>query len=312
MTNSEKGIHHISILCGDAQVNVDFYTKILGLRMVLKTVNQDDPSTYHLFYANGEGQPGSSITFFSWPNAAKGEAGTGQNSRISFGVPKKSKNFWIEHFDTHNIAHSKPAWQFSREYIEFEDPDGLTLSLVFDENMDDIAGWSNGEIPEESSVRGFWSATLRLEEGEPTADILENVLGFEYHDSDSGLIRYQSNSAIGRYIIIEETGERIPTKAGRGVVHHIAFRAEDENELRKMRAGIKEMGLQPTEVIDRHVFKSVYYQTPGGVLFEMATDGPGYESAAGDEERMGKSLFLPPWLESKRDQIEKSLPQIQT
>jgi len=312
MKQSEKGIHHISILCGDAQVNVDFYTQVLGLRMVLKTVNQDEPSTYHLFYANGKGQPGSSITFFSWPNAVKGEPGTGQNSRISFGVPKGSNSFWKGHFESHGIKHSKPAWQFSREYIEFEDPDGLTLRLVFDEEMNDIPGWESENIPSGHSIRGFWSATLRLEEIGATAQILEKALGFKYLDSDNGLIRYHSNCPIGSYIIIEETGKRIPTKAGRGIVHHIAFRAKDENELRKMREGIEEMGLKPTEVIDRHVFKSVYYQIPAGVLFEMATDGPGYELAADDEGRMGKSLFLPPWLESKRNEIEKNLPEIRT
>jgi len=312
MANSEKGIHHISILCGDAQKNVDFYTKKLGLRMVLKTVNQDDPSTYHLFYANGGGEPGSSITFFSWPNAAKGRAGTGQNSRISFGVPKGSRNFWFEHFESNEIAHSKSAWQFGHEYIELEDPDGLTLRLVFDEQMNDIPGWTDGHIPQEHSIRGFWSATLKLEERKSTAEILEKVLGFRYLDTDSNLARFETNSPIGRYVILEETGEYLPTKSGRGTVHHIAFRAKDENELRGMRKNINKIGLNPTDVIDRHVFKSVYFQTPGGVLFEIATDGPGYASAVDDEDRMGKELFLPPWLESKRDQIEKNLPKVHT
>lgn len=308
--SSKKGIHHISIISGDAQTNANFYVRTLGLRMVLKTVNQDDPSSYHLFYANGVASPGSSITFFPWPGAVKGTPGTGQNNAISFGVPSGSKAFWLDRFETLDIPHKEPTEQFGKEKIEFEDPDGLTLNLVFDDEMNSQPGWSDSNVPEEHTIRGFWSAKLSLVELESTAEILTNVLGFTALDSEGNLQRYQSNSNIGRYIILEEIGEYKPTKSGRGIVHHIAFRAKDEDELLTMREQIQQMGLQPTEIIDRHVFKSVYYQTPGGVLFEMATDGPGYKSVINDENKMGKELFLPPWLESKRDQIERRLPKI--
>jgi len=308
--SNNKGIHHISIISGDAQTNAYFYVKMLGLRMVLKTVNQDDPSNYHLFYANGEASPGSSITFFPWPGAARGIPGTGQNSAISFGVPSGSKAFWLERFSSLDIPHKEPSEHFGNEKIEFEDPDGLTLNLVFDDEMNSQPGWSGSNVPEEHSIRGFWSATLTLVEPESTAEILTDVLDFAALDSEGNMQRYESNSTIGRYIILEETGEYKPTKSGRGIVHHIAFRARDEDELLAMREKVQQMGLQPTEIIDRHVFKSVYFQSPGGVLFEMATDGPGYKSVIDDENKMGKELFLPPWLESKRDQIENRLPKI--
>jgi len=310
VSQSKKGIHHISIIAGNAQTNADFYVHKLGMRMVLKTVNQDDPSSYHLFYANGKASPGSSITFFPWPVAVKGDPGTGQNSAISFGVPPGSENFWLDRFESLNIPYNEPVEEFGRSKIEFEDPDGLTLNLVFDEDMKSEPGWAGGGVPEEHSIRGFWSATLTLVETESTAEILTDVLGFAAMDSNGNMQRYQSNSKVGRYIILEETGEYVPTKSGRGIVHHVAFRAKDENELLSMREQIQKMGLQPTEIIDRHVFKSVYYQTPGGVLFEMATDGPGYKSVIEDDKKMGKELFLPPWLESKRDQIEGRLPKI--
>ncbi len=278
--------------------------------MVLKTVNQDDPSNYHLFYANGRGEPGSGITFFPWPMAVKGRAGTGQTTRIGFGVPARSRDFWINRFENLDVPHNKPSKLFGYDIVEFYDPDGLTLQLVFDDDIEDVEGWSGGNIPEEHSIRGFWSAVLRLEETGPTAEIIEQILGFKRMDTEGNFTLFKSNSSIGRHLIMEETGSYQPTKNGRGIVHHIAFRAKNEEELHHMREQTKHMGLSPTDVIDRHVFKSVYFQAPGGVLFEMATDGPGYKSLVDDENKMGEELFLPPWLEPDRDQIEKRLPEI--
>lgn len=307
---SDKGIHHISIISGDGQTNAEFYVQTLGLRMVLKTVNQDDPSSYHLFYANGAGQPGSSITFFPWPRAVKGEAGTGQTTVIAFGVPESSLDFWKERLSYRGVGYKEPFDRFGYKVLQFDDPDGLTLELVFDSAMDSVSGWDSEYVPEEHSIRGFWSATLRLSEMDETAQLLEQVLGFNKKESSGKLTLFESNSEIGRYLIIEETGEYQPTKNGRGIVHHIAFRAKNEKELREMRAEVIDFGLSPTDVIDRHVFKSVYFQSPGGVLFEMASDDPGYKSVVEDEKEMGKKLFLPPWLERKREEIENRLPEI--
>ena len=311
MNKSNKGIHHISIIAGDPSINAEFYTKKLGMRMVLKTVNQDDPGTYHLFYANGQGQPGSSITFFPWPMAAKGKAGTGQNNQIAFGVPKASEKFWRERLTKFEIVYEEVT-RFGYDLLRFEDPDGLTLELVFDDAVKDVPGWEAAEVPEEHSIRGFWSATLKLVSAPKTVEILENVAGFEKVKQEGSLALYKTDSSIGNHIIVEETGSSEPTQNGRGIVHHIAFRAKNEQELSEMRQKVLEYGLSPTQHIDRHVFKSVYFMTPGGILFELASDDPGYKSVVEDESEMGKELFLPPWLEPKRDRIESALPALET
>jgi glyoxalase family protein len=310
MPDSKKGIHHISIISGDGQKNAEFYVQTLGLRMVLKTVHQDDPTNYHLFYANGAGQPGSSITFFPWPGAIKGEAGTGQTTVIAFGAPENSLEFWMNRLGDQNIEYKGPFDRFEHKVLQFDDPDGLTLELVFDSKMDSVPGWKSEFVQEEHSIRGFWSATLRLSEISATAKLLESIMGFRKKDTFGNLTLLESNSEIGRYLILEETGDYQPTKNGRGIVHHIAFRAKNEEELREMRNQVINFGISPTDIIDRHVFKSVYYQSPGGVLFEMASDDPGYKSVVDDEKEMGKQLFLPPWLERKREEIENRLPKI--
>lgn len=306
-----KGIHHISIISGDPQVNADFYVKTLGLRMVLKTVNQDDPGTYHLFYANGEGQPGSSITFFPWSMARQSKQGTGQISAISFTVPNGSGDFWIDRFAEHNILFDSPITRFGKKVLPFYDPDGLKLELVEDEKSDFVPAWKNSTVPAEFSIRGFWGSNLNLTESKKTIEILEQVMGFVKSDETEREVLLTTESNLGHSVIIEKTAEHKPGTNGRGFVHHIAFRADDENDLKEMRQKVIDMGLTPTNLIDRHVFMSVYFQTPGGVLFEIATDGPGYKSVAENEKEMGKKLFLPPWLESRREQIERRLQPIE-
>lgn len=310
MTQSNKGIHHISILSGDGQRNAEFYVNSLGLRMVLKTVNQDDPGSYHLFYANGSGQPGSSITFFPWPMAVQAKYGTGETTKISFSVPENSFGFWAEHFGSLGIDFDGPVSRFGRQIISFKDPDGLPLELVEDSRSDNIPGQKTARIPEDTSIRGFWGATLHLNQWNETVRILEDVLGFQKSNENENLLLLETAASLGHSIIIEKEDHARSGKTGRGTVHHIAFRTKDETELADRREQVFDLGLSPTDIIDRHVFKSVYFHTPGGVLFEMATDGPGYQSVAETEEEMGKKLFLPPWLEPNREQIEKRLPPI--
>lgn len=310
MSDKKSGLHHISIISGDGQTNAEFYVNKLGLRMVLKTVNQDDPSSYHLFYANGSGQPGSSITFFPWPRAVKGDPGTGQTTAIAFGVPAASKSYWLDRLKSEDINFKEPFSRFGFDVIQFKDPDGLTLELVFDDRVENVPGWDGGPVPAEHSIRGFWSTTLRLHEMDATAKVLEGIMGFKRSDKENSQTLFESNSDIGRYVIIEETGDHKPSKNGRGIVHHVAFRAKNLEDLEEMRKRVISYGLSPTEVIDRHVFRSVYFMSPGGVLFEIASDDPGYKSVVDDESQMGQELFLPPWLESKRNQIEAGLPEI--
>jgi glyoxalase family protein len=238
MNNTSKGIHHISIISGDAQRNANFYVKTLGLRMVMKTVNQDDISNYHLFYANGKGRPGSSITFFPWPMAHQGKPGSGQATVVSFAVPTGSMEFWAEHFGANDIDFEGPYERFGKEIIGFKDPDGLQLELVFDFGVDDIPGWQDSAISEEYGIRGFWGTTMKLEKTKATAEVLEKILGFERKQRSDNAIIYQTSSNIGRNVILEQV-EAKKGKNGRGIVHHVAFRASDKEEQKTMRASYR-------------------------------------------------------------------------
>lgn len=308
MNTHHKGIHHITVLAGDAQRNADFYVNTLGMRMVKKSVNQDDPGTYHLFYGNATGSPGSGLTFFPWPMAAQGKPGVGEAVTVSLAVPSGSLEYWAERFGEHDIDFDGPVEQFGKQRVRFKDPDRLQLELVFDEKVNDLPGWSKSAVPEEHGIRGFEGVTLRLRETEPTAEVLTGILGFIRAEQNGNRTLYTSDADIGSSVIIE-TDDPQPSANGRGIIHHVAFRAEDDDELDKMRQHVMEFGLQPTKIIDRHWFHSVYFQSPGGVLFEMATDGPGYDIDE-DPDALGEKLILPPWLESKREMIEKRLPDI--
>lgn len=303
-----KGIHHITVLSGNAQRNVDFYVKSLGMRMVKKSVNQDDPGTYHLFYGNANATPGSGFTFFPWPMARQGKPGLGEAIKVSLSVPPNSINFWAERFGEEGIDFDGPYDQFGQQAIGFKDPDLLQLELVFDEQTEELPGWDQGTVPAKYGIRGFWGTTLRLKEIEPTADVLKNVFGFEESDQNENGKLYSTDAPIGKSVIIEEGNEK-PSANGRGIIHHVAFRAKNDEELAALREQVLEMGLKPTEIIDRRWFHSVYFQSPGGVLFEIATDGPGY-AVDEDADKLGQKLILPPWLEDRRDMIKKRLPEI--
>lgn len=308
MNKHNKGIHHITALSGDAQRNVDFYVKSLGMRLVKKSVNQDDPGTYHLFYGNANGSPGSGLTFFPWPMARQGKTGVGEAVTVALAVPAESLEFWAEHFGEEDIDFDGPYDRFGQKAIGFKDPDRLQLELVFDEQAEQLPGWEKSTVPAEFGIRGFRGTTLRLQEHEPTAEVLKNVFEFEEAGHKDKAWHYTTDAPIGGSVIIEE-GEPKPSASGRGTVHHVAFRARDDDEQAALRKKVIEMGLHPTEIIDRHWFHSVYFRTPGGVLFEIATDGPGY-SVDEDPEKLGQKLILPPWLESRREMIEKRLPDI--
>jgi glyoxalase family protein len=308
MDKQAKGIHHISVISGDGQRNAHFYVKALGLRMVMKTVNQDDSSNYHLFYANGSGQPGSSITFFPWPTAVQGKPGSGEATAVSFEVPSNSMGYWAERFGEQGIDFDGPTERFGKQVMRFQDPDRLQLELVFDPAVDEISAWSESTVPAEHGIRGFWGSTLRLVETEATAEVLTTIFGFDQQAIEGNATLYSTSNDIGGNVIIKKVDPKA-SKNGRGIVHHVAFRAADEEEHKKMRQQVLDMGLNPTEIIDRDFFRSVYFQSPGGVLFEIATDGPGYRSAQ-DEHEMGQKLYLPEWLEPRREMIEKRLPDI--
>lgn len=308
MNKHHNGIHHITAMAGHAQQNADFYVHKLGMRLVKKSVNQDDPGTYHLFYGNADGDPGSGLTFFPWPLAKQGKPGVGEAVSVGLAVPSTSMEFWKEHFGKEGIYFEDPLTRFGKTVIRFKDPDLMQLELVFDETVNHLPAWSKGTVPEAFGIRGFWGTTLLLQEAEPTAKVLEYVFQFRLTAEENNQKLYTTDAPFGNSIIIETTNPK-PSSNGRGIVHHVAFRAKDDDELAEMRKKVIQLGLHPTDYIDRFWFHSVYFRSPGGVLFEIATDGPGYttdESA----DKLGEKLVLPPWLESKREAIESRLPKI--
>lgn len=304
-----KGIHHITVLAGDPLENARFYVQKLGMRLIKKSVNQDDPGTYHLFYGNEAAQPGSSLTFFPWPRAHKGETGTGEAVNVAFQVPEHSMDFWSKRLAEMGIQCSEPFEIFGKTAIRFSDPDGLELDLVFDGEAKEKQSRYKSTVPHEYSIQGFWSTRLRLASGKQTTGILTNILGFNESCSKDNYTLFESDANIGNRLIIEETGTEEYGKGGRGIIHHVAFRAKDREELETMRKQVAELGLNPTQLIDRHWFRSVYYREPAGVLFEMASDDPGY-TVDEDFEALGEKLILPPWLEPRRNVIEEMLPEI--
>lgn len=308
MKEHYKGIHHITVISGDARRNAEFYVKTLGMRLVKKSVNQDDPGTYHLFYGNANGSPGSGITFFPWPMARQGKPGLGEAVLVALAVPSGSIEFWAEHFGKEDIDFDGPYDRFGQQAIGFKDPDRLRLELVFDEQAKHLPGWEKSTVPAEFGIRGFRGTTLRLSDHGPTAKVLKNVFEFKETEQSDNVWHYTTDAPVGGSVIIEK-GESKLSANGRGSVHHVAFRAADDDELAELREKVIKMGLNPSEVIDRHWFHSVYFQSPGGVLFEIATDGPGY-AVDEDPEKLGQKLILPPWLESRREMIEKRLPEI--
>lgn len=303
-----KGIHHITAVASDPQQNLDFYTDILGMRLVKKTINFDDPSVYHLYYGDEAGRPGSILTFFPWSHLKNGKPGEGQVVAIAFAVPEGSLDYWGDFMADQNIEFMEPFERFGKPVLGFQDPDGLHLELVADPKVNDLEGWSGGPHPAEYAVRGFHGATLAEQSYQLTGQLLEEHLGFTHTDQFDDRYLFETDAALGSVIEIIDQSE-LNGRPGTGTVHHIAFRAEDEEEQMQIRRALLEEGYHTTEQKDRQYFKSVYFYESGGVLFEIATDGPGF---ATDEspEQLGSSLQLPPWLEDRRDLIEADLPEL--
>ncbi len=238
----------------------------------------------------------------------KGKTGTGEVVTVSFSVPKDSLEYWQKRLDEKDIPSGKVFKRFNQTVLPFRDPDGLNLELVFEKVENAPETSRKGNIPAKNAVRGFWGTTLKLTEVESTAAILENILGFEKRAEEDNYIRFTTDAPIGGSVLIEVINPE-ESVSGRGTVHHVAFRAADEEMLSELRRKVQQKGLAPTKIIDRYWFKSVYFRTTGGVLFEMATEGPGY-AVDEDPAHLGEKLILPPWLESRREEIEKNLPKI--
>jgi glyoxalase family protein len=327
------GIHHVTAITSDPQRNIDFYSNTLGLRFVKLTVNQDDPTSYHLYYGDELGRPGTILTFFHWPDAPKGHRGTSEVIATSFLIPENSINYWIDRFKSKQIEFRGPYKRFddSEQVITLYDPDGLELELIAHKSAEDrsVNVWKEGPIPIEHAIRGFYSVTLSEEGYERTASVLTDELGFIPTRQDGSRFRYEittittTKASAAATQKEEEEGTRgganivdvlcLPytpqAVIGIGSVHHVAWRTPTDAQQKVLRHNIVRAGLNATPVIDRFYFHSVYFREPGGVLFEVATSPPGFMIDEKAEE-LGTRLVLPPWLESMRKDLEKILPQV--
>lgn len=301
------GIHHITAMVNDSQRTIDFYAGVLGLRLVKKTINFDRPEVYHLYFGNESGEPGTVITFFPWAKQLKGRIGTGQVGVIRFIIPADSMEFWKNRLKKFNVKFIS-AVRFGEKHVAFQDPDGLEIELV-ERREGTVNHWAFAGVQEENAIQGFDGALLISGQPHKTADVLENVLGLECIGQEEGFLRFKSEASLGNTIDIKLTPS-VRGLMGAGTIHHIAWRARDEEELHKWRALLVEKEYYPTEIRDRHYFKALYFHEGGGILFEIATDLPGF-SVDEPMETLGQKLMLPSWLESKREELEKTLPPIE-
>jgi len=310
MKNEILGIHHITAIAGNAKKNYDFYTRILGLRLVKKTVNFDDPHTYHFYYGDEHGTPGSILTFFPWEGIGTGRRGTRQVTEIGYSVPAGSLDFWQNRLEKNNVIYNKPAVKFGERYLTFLDPDGLKFELTEAKTPDSRVQWETKEVSKENAVHGFHHITITTNKMEATAAILTHVLGYRLQETEVNRSRFITDTVEHAAIVdlVEAPGEAVGHVAG-GSVHHVAFRVKDEETLMYFRDKIVALGLNITEKIDRNYFYSLYFREPGGVLFELATDNPGFTVDESLEE-LGTNLKLPAQYESNRVMIEGILPKL--
>ena len=302
------GLHHVTAISGAPQPNVDFYAGVLGLRMVKKTVNFDDPGTYHLYYGDALGTPGSLVTFFPWANAAPGRRGPGETAATAYAVPAGSLDSWMERFADRAVDVDAPAERFGQRVLALRDPDGMVIELVeaADVEAQQEDAWQS-PVGDAAPVR-FHSVTLCTHRPDATARVLTDLLGYEEGASDAGRTRLTNPNGPG-HVDLACAGVDGPARSGRGTVHHVAFRVPTDEAQREVREALAAAGLQVTGVRDRQYFRSIYFREPGGVLFEVATDPPGFTA---DEplESLGEALKLPPQYEELRPRLDAVLPAL--
>ena len=307
-----RGIHHVTAIAGPASRNVAFYTRTLGLRLVKRTVNFDDPGTHHLYYGDEAGAPGTILTFFPYEHAAPGRLGVGETQETVFRVPEGSIGWWTHRLVERGVAFDPIVKRFGETVLAFRDPDGMRLALVAVPGAGDEPGWSGGGVPAGHAIRGLHSVSLLLEEIAPTGAILSNVFGIRQVGTEGSTTRFAvDGQTVGGLVDICAAGGFLRPRPGAGRVHHVAFRAAGDGEQASMVARLAEHGIATTEQRDRNYFRSVYFREPGGVLFEIATDEPGF---AADEAKasLGTGLKLPGFLEAQRAAIEAVLPDLET
>lgn len=306
MNPTLPGIHHVTAITADAQKNIDFYCGVLGLRMVKLTVNFDDPTSYHLYYGDEQGRPGTAMTFFSWPAARRGRIGPPQVTSTSFAVPVDSLSFWAERLKEMNVETLPVEERFDESVLAFADPDGIGLEIVATATPGGFAP-KGGPIPAAHAIRGFHGVTLSEQGPEPTAALLKEGLGFNEEGKKENRTRYRAaGDGFASVVDILDTPNVARGFNGAGTVHHVAFRTPDDARQKTWQTDIGKRGLNVSPVMDRCYFHSIYFREPGGVLFEIATNGPGF-TADESPDSLGQSLKLPPWMESDRAELEKVL-----
>ncbi|WP_085524640.1 ring-cleaving dioxygenase [Tuberibacillus sp. Marseille-P3662] len=306
MSKTTKGIHHITAIAGDPQENIDFYAGVLGLRLVKKTVNFDDPGTYHLYFGNELGHPGTIMTFFPWAGVRQGRSGAGQVSVTSFVVPEQALPFWEKRLMAFDVSFQKVT-RFDETYLQFTDPHGLQLELVA-RKAGENSQWLVADITPDVAIKGFGGAVLSSGSFDGTAEVLTDVLGLKQVSQDDQYLRFYAEGERGQVIDLK-ISPQAQGLMGAGTVHHIAWRAQDDEDQLEWRSHLSKNQLQPTDVKDRQYFNSVYFREHGGILFEIATDTPGFDT---DEsyENLGQALKLPQWLEQHRGKIEEILSPV--
>jgi glyoxalase family protein len=307
MENKVLGLHHITAIATSAKRNFDFYTRVLGLRFVKKTVNFDDPKTYHLYYGNEQGAPGTILTFFPWEATRAGRVGTGMATEIGYSIPEGSLEFWENRFVENKIKYQMTNERFGEKFIWFEDPDGLQVNLIIPTETDSRRPWTTEEVNENVATKGFHSITLTLQNIKGTADILTEIFGYKFLKQENDRFRFITDAIEGANIVdlVEEPNVQRGFVAG-GTNHHVAFRVQDDEILMTFREKVESHGLDITGKIDRNYFFSLYFREPGGVIFELASNNPGFTV---DEplNELGTHLKLPSQYEYMRDQLEKTL-----
>lgn len=304
------GLHHVTIIAGDAQQNLDFYTGVMGMRLVKRTVNQDVPDTYHLFYADGEGHAGTDITFFPWPKMPPGRHGVGLTNEVALAVPAGSLEYWADRLARHAVNVGERAVRFGEPVLTFTDPHGVALALVETSDEREFSPWRDGPVPEQHQVRGLHAVRIAERDLSATSRFLADALGFAEVGVEDGWHRFALGAGgSGRVVDVQELPGTPRGAWGVGSVHHVAWRVPDDAAERAAMERVRAAGRHPTDVIDRFWFKSVYFKEPGGALFEIATDGPGFgvDEAPG---ALGAQLILPPWLEPRRGEIQRQLPPL--
>jgi glyoxalase family protein len=307
-----RGLHHVTAIAGPAQENLDFYAGVLGMRLVKRSVNQDDPGTYHLFYADAEGHPGTDLTFFPWAQMAPSRDGHGLSTEVSLAVRPGSLVFWSARLQRYGVAIGQPEMRFGEHVLPLRDPHGLRVALV--ESASSLARpftpWDGSAVPAEHQIRGLEAARVSEASLASTGEFLERAMGFKHIGNEGEWHRYGVGSGqSGEYLDVREVRDVRRGAWGTGSIHHLAWRVNDDTHEAEVRSAVASAGAHPTPVIDRFWFKSVYFKEPGGVLFELATDGPGF-AVDEDPQHLGETLVLPPWLERDRAAIEAAVPPL--